>query len=113
MPTTRAIHARPDFDELMRHLTIVGFAALATWVVVGIVAAYTGILEVAPEATARFLLAVMILVFARRAYWEIREWRYSKLPADERFGFANPLAEHGRTTEDHHPDDAGSSQTQG
>jgi hypothetical protein len=44
-------------------------------------------------------LAVLILVFARRTYWEVREWRWGKLPPDERFGFSNPLAEHPRTSE--------------
>ncbi len=41
----------------------------------------------------------MILVFARRTYWEVREWRWGKLPPDERFGFSNPLAEHPRAAE--------------
>ena len=53
-----------------------------------------GILTVSPQATLRFLLAVLILVFARRTYWEIREWRWRKLPPDQRFGFGNPLEDH-------------------
>jgi len=48
---------------------------------------------------------VLILVFARRTYWEVREWRWGKLPPDERFGFANPLVEHMRASE-RPPDDA-------
>jgi hypothetical protein len=80
-----------DFDALMRHLAVVGGIALATWAAVGAVTVPAGILTVSPQATLRFLLAVLILVFARRTYWEIREWRWRKLPPDERFGFANPL----------------------
>jgi hypothetical protein len=76
---------------LMRHLAVVGGIALAAWAAVGVVTVPAGIFTVSPQATLRFLLAVLILVFSRRTYWEIREWRWRKLPPDERFGFANPL----------------------
>ncbi len=86
---------RFDFDELMRLLAVIGFVALATWVMASSFGVISGYLAVSPPATLRFLLAVLILVFARRTYWELREWRWGKLPPDERFGFSNPLAEHG------------------
>jgi hypothetical protein len=86
-------HAQLDFDALMRHLAVVGGIALATWAAVGAVTVPAGIFTISPQATLRFLLAVLILVFSRRTYWEIREWRWRKLPPDERFGFANPLDE--------------------
>jgi hypothetical protein len=88
-------HVQVDFDALMRHLAVVGGIALATWAAVGAATVPTGIFTVSPQATLRFLLAVLILVFARRTYWEIREWRWRRLPPDERFGFANPLEVHG------------------
>jgi hypothetical protein len=91
-------HAHVDFDALMRHLAVVGGVALAAWAAVGAVTVPTGIFTVSPQATLRFLLAVLILVFSRRTYWEIREWHWRKLPPDERFGFANPL-------DDRHPHD--------
>src|SRR5215211_9320919 len=92
--SARAEHI--DFDELMRALTVVGFVALTAWVMASGVGMLSGYVTVAPSATLRFLLAVLILVFARRTYWEVREWRWRKLPADERFGFASPLeAQHG------------------
>ena len=47
-----------------------------------------GVLRISPQATLRFLLAVLVLVFARRTYWELREWRWRRLPPDERFGFS-------------------------
>jgi hypothetical protein len=84
-----------DLDELMRVLTVVGFVALTTWVMASSVGVLSGYVAVSRPATLRFLLAVLVLVFARRTYWELREWRWGKLPPDERFGFSNPLSEHG------------------
>jgi hypothetical protein len=83
--------ARLDLDELMRHLMVLGFVALAVWATTGLLGVVTGYVTVNPSATLRFLLAVLILVFARRTYWELREWHLRKLPPDERYGFANPL----------------------
>jgi len=94
--TERSQHI--DFDELMRVLTVTGFVALATWVTASSVGVISGYVAVSPPATLRFLLAVLIVVFARRTYWEVREWHWGKLPPDERFGFSNPLAEHPRTS---------------
>ena len=90
---------RVGLDELMRLMTAIGFGALATWVLASSVGVISGYVVVSPPATLRFLLAVLILVFARRTYWEVREWRWGKLPPDERFGFSSPLWEHGRVSE--------------
>jgi hypothetical protein len=92
---------RIDFDELMRILMVVGFTALAAWVMTAAVGVMSGYASISSAATLRFLLAVLILVFSRRTYWEIREWHWRKLNPDDRSGFANPLWEHGRSTE--HP----------
>jgi hypothetical protein len=105
--TERADHI--DFDGLMRSLTVVGFVALTAWVMASGVGVLTGYVSVSPSASLRFLLAVLIVVFARRTYWEVLEWRWGKLPPDERYGFSNPLAEHGRASE-RHDADAGPSQ---
>jgi hypothetical protein len=90
---------RIDFDDLMRHLMMVGFFALIAWTLISAYGILMGLLNVAPDATLRFLLSVLILVFSRRTYWEIREWRNRKLTPDERFGFANPLFERPRAAE--------------
>ena len=90
---------RLDFDDLMRHLMMVGFFALIAWTLVSGYGILMGLLNVAPGATLRFLLSVLILVFSRRTYWEIREWRTRKLSPDERYGFANPLSERPRANE--------------
>jgi hypothetical protein len=90
---------RLDFDVLMRHLMVVGFAALAAWTIASTTGLALGLTRISPHATLRFLLAVLVLVFARRAYWEVREWRWRRLPPDERFGFANPIREVPRSSE--------------
>jgi hypothetical protein len=91
--------ARLDFDVLMRHLMVVGFVALGAWTIASTTGLMLGLTRISPQATLRFLLAVLVLVFARRTYWEIREWRWGRLPPDERFGFANPIREHPRASE--------------
>jgi len=91
--------ARVDFDGMMRHLMVVGFVALTAWVTASAIGVALGVLQIAPSATLRFLLAVLVLVFARRTYWEVQEWRWSRLPPDERYGFASPIWEHPRAAE--------------
>ena len=91
--------ARVDFDGLMRHLMVVGFAALTAWTIVSTTGLALGVVRISPRATLRFLLAVLVLVFARRTYWELQEWHWRRLPPDERFGFANPIWEHARASE--------------
>jgi len=91
--------ARVDFDGLMRHLMVLGFAALTAWTVVSSTGLALGVLRISPFATLRFLLAILVLVFSRRTYWELQEWRWRRLPPDERYGFANPIWEHPRASE--------------
>ena len=99
--------AQVDFDGLMRHLMVVGFGALTAWTAASTIGMVLGVLQISPSATLRFLLAVLVLVFARRTYWEVQEWRWRRLPPDERFGFANPIWEHARTSEVATPMSAG------
>ena len=91
--------ARVDFDGLMRHLMVVGFLALTAWTAVSTTGLALGLLRISPDETLRFLLAVLVLVFARRTYWEVQEWRWRRLPPDERYGFASPIWEHPRASE--------------
>jgi len=91
--------ARIDFDDLLRHLMIVGFAALAIWTLLSMTGVALGIVGISPRPTLRFLLSILVLVFARRTYWEVREWRWRRLPPDERYGFSSPIGEHPRSTE--------------
>ena len=84
MPHAKGMNARTgiDFDELMRHLMVVGFAALAAWTAVSATGIALGMVSIAPRATLRFLVAVLVLVFALRTYWEVREWRWRRLPPE-------------------------------
>jgi hypothetical protein len=99
MSAGMSTRTRIDFDDLMRHLVVVGFAALTAWTIVSAAGVALGMLAISGQATLRFLLAVLVLVFARRTYWEINEWRWRRLPPDERFGFDNPLADHPRRSD--------------
>jgi hypothetical protein len=89
---------RIDFDHLMRDLMLIGVGGLIGWTLAGMVGLVSGSYGVEPHATLRFLLAILVLVFARRTYWEIQEWRWRRLPDDDRYGFASPLWETPRTS---------------
>ena len=104
MMSDRRDHIEPhahrfDLDEVMRLTAVVGSVAFATWILTSSVGVLSGYLAMSPSATLRFLSAVSVLMFARRTYWAIREWRWGKLPPDERFGFSDPLGEHGRASD--------------
>ena len=81
------LRQRLQLDTLLRHLTIVGFAVLAAWSLVGLYGTLGGILEVNRPATLRFLLVVMLLVYAHHFQIRLREWRLSRLSPEERYGF--------------------------
>ena len=87
-------HGRLDLDVLMRHMMVLGFVALSGWALTATAGLLSERLLVSPQPTLRFLLAVLVLVFARRTYWQLLEWRWRRLPPDERFGFSSPLWDH-------------------
>lgn len=82
------LRQRLQIDTLLRHLTLVGFAVLAGWSLIGLYGTLGGILEVNRPATLRFLLVVMLLVYAHQFLVRLREWRLRRMPPDERYGFA-------------------------
>ena len=88
-----------DFDDLMRHLMYVGIGILLGWTLASMVGVLSGEYTIEPQATLRFLLAVLVVVFARRTYWELIEWRWHRHAADERYGFSSPLRETPRSSE--------------
>jgi hypothetical protein len=81
------LRQRLQIDTLLRHLTLVGFGVLAVWSLIGLYGTLGGILEVNRPATLRFLLAVMLLVYAHHFLIRLREWRLRRMPPDERYGF--------------------------
>jgi hypothetical protein len=88
-----------DFDDLMRHLMYVGIGILVGWTLASMVGVLSGEYTIEPQATLRFLLAVLVVVFARRTYWELIEWRWHRHTADDRYGFSSPLRETPRAGE--------------
>jgi hypothetical protein len=90
MPATTA---RPhlDLDTLMRDMALVGAAGLVAWAAASMIGAVSGYLVVAPGSAIRFVLAALILVFARNIYRTVREWRWRKVPADQRMGFSGTV----------------------
>jgi hypothetical protein len=112
MPTVS--HAHTDMDDLLRRLMVVGFVALILWSLAGTVGLLSGFATVAPEPTLRFLLAILIVTFARRTYWELREWRWRRVDPDDRFGFTSPIHEAPRVSWEHLDEpDTGSQQPEG
>jgi hypothetical protein len=90
---------RLELDTLMRDLMVLGFLALACWSVTAAAGLVSETITISARPTLRFLLAVLVLVFSRRTYWEFREWRWRRLPPDDRYGFSSPLWEHQEPSE--------------
>jgi hypothetical protein len=88
--TTRA---RTDLDTLLNDLTMAAFAVLTAWSIVGLYGTLGGYLEVNRPATLRFLLAVMVLVYAHHFMIRVRERRLRRLPPDERYGFVGTVSD--------------------
>ena len=82
-----ATRQRLDLDTLLNDLTRAAFAVLAAWSIVGLYGTLGGYLEVNRPATLRFLLAVLVLVFAHHLVFRVRERRLRRLHPDERYGF--------------------------
>jgi hypothetical protein len=84
---------RPDLDTVLNDLTRAAFAVLTAWSVVGLYGTLGGYLEVNRQATLRFLLAVLVLVFAHHFLNRVRERRLRRLPPDERYGFVGSISD--------------------
>jgi len=90
---------RMDLDHVLHDFMVVGFGALLAWSLTGLVGTVSGYLTIQPQPTLRFLLTVIVLVFARRWYWQLRRWRWKARSPEERFGFTNPVWETPRSSE--------------
>jgi hypothetical protein len=78
---------RTDLDTVLNDLARAAFAVLTAWSLVGLYGTLGGFLEVNRPATLRFLLAVLISVFAHHFLMRVRERRLRRLDPDERYGF--------------------------
>ncbi len=88
--TTRS---RTDLDTLLTDLTRAAFAVLVSWSIVGLYGTLGGYLEVNRPATLRFLLAVLVLVFAHHSVIRVRERRLRRLHPDQRYGFVGMVTD--------------------
>jgi hypothetical protein len=84
---------RPDLDTVLNDLTRAAFAVLTAWSIVGVYGTLGGYLEVNRQATLRFLLAVLVMVFAHDFLNRVRERRLRRLPPDERYGFFGTISD--------------------
>lgn len=88
-----ATRARTDLDTLLNDLTIAAFAVLTAWSIFGLYGTLGGYLEVNRPATLRFLLAILVLVFAHHLTVRVNERRLRRLPPDERYGWVGTASD--------------------
>lgn len=88
-----ATRARTDLDTLLNDLTKAAFAVLTAWSIFGLYGTLGGYLEVNRPATLRFLLAILVLVFAHHLTVRVNERRLRRLPPDERYGFVGTTSD--------------------
>lgn len=84
---------RTDLDTVLNDLTRAAFAVLAAWSLIGLYGTLGGVLEINRPATLRFLLVVLMLVFAHHFLIRVRERRLRRLPPDERYGFDGSVSD--------------------
>jgi hypothetical protein len=111
-----------QLDDMLRHLILVGFGALLGWTAATAYGAASASWQFDTNGMLRFLLAILVVTFAHRTYEELRNWKMSQTPVEERLGFGapvwetraiEPVAEDDATTADPHADDTEPSQPQG
>ncbi|MEX0985220.1 MAG: hypothetical protein WD096_09245 [Actinomycetota bacterium] len=88
-----------ELDVMLRHLMLVGFGALLGWTGATAYGVASASWEIDTNGALRFLLAILIVTFAKRTFDEVLQWRHSRKPVDERFGFATPVWETPRAAE--------------
>jgi len=88
---------RMDLDHVLHDMTLIGFGALLAWTLTGAVGTVAGYLTIQPQPAMRFLLAILVLVFARHGYWRLRRARWAAHP--EVAGFTMEVWETPRSNE--------------
>src|SRR5207245_6811506 len=78
------IHLEIEFDDLLRHLAIVGIAAFAAWLCVGAMGYAAGYLQIAATPAIRFMVAILVLVLPTVIVPDLRRLRYRHLSLEER-----------------------------
>lgn len=88
-----------QLDDMLRHLILVGFGALLGWTAATAYGAASASWQFDTSGMLRFLLAILVVTFSHRTYEELRNWKMSQTPVEERLGFGTPVWETSRTAE--------------
>ena len=82
-----AIHIEVDFNDLLRHLAIVGIVAFCVWLCVGAMGYAAGYIQFSPVPAIRFMVAILVLVLPTLVVPDLRRLRYRHLSPEARSGF--------------------------
>jgi hypothetical protein len=82
-----AIHLEVDFDDLLRHLAIVGIVAFGVWLSIGSMGYAAGYLLFSAVPAIRFMVAILVLVLPTVVVPDLRSLRYRHLSPEARTGF--------------------------
>jgi hypothetical protein len=77
---------RPAFERYLQLLSVVGMAALGTWLLVASLGMVAGLAVVDVSQAYPFLFAILTLLVPSVLYPEIRHWPYRHLSAAQRLG---------------------------
>jgi hypothetical protein len=77
---------RPAFEGYLQLLSIIGMAALGTWLLIASLGMVAGLAVVDTTQAYPFLFAILTLLVPSVLYPEIRRWPYRHLSAAQRLG---------------------------
>ena len=77
---------RPAFEGYLQLLSIIGIAALGTWLLIAALGRVADLAVVDVRQAYPFLLAILTLLVPSVLYPEIRHWPYRHLSAAQRLG---------------------------
>ena len=82
-----AVRLEVDFNDLLRHLAIVGVAAFCVWLCIGAMGYAAGYLQFSAVPAIRFMVAILVLVLPTVVVPDHRQLRYRHLSPEARSGF--------------------------
>ena len=78
---------RLEFEELLRHLALLGLGAFVIWFVAGTFGIVAGFATIARDPAIRFMTAILVLMVPYVVYPDLKAMRYRGLSTEERLGF--------------------------
>ena len=73
-----------DFEEMLRHLALLGVAAFFIWLVAEGLGLIAGFAEISSDPAIRFMAAILVLMLPYVVYPDLKAMRYRGLAPDER-----------------------------